>query len=162
MEPALPLWFRMNYSISPLPLTSTSSITLQLVPGSLTDYPYSIGFLASLKHLHVIRMVLESSAYNQNTSMEPSPFSIVNLDRVGCRKCCQVEEYKFQMVRNMHWAMSSIPSNMLLGDHHKLFARMVQSKNLGYASTKNWRWVSHFLPLNNSLQFVAIKCYSHE
>jgi hypothetical protein len=49
---------------------------------------------------------------------------------------------------------------MLLGDHHKLFARRVQSKNLGYVSTKNWRW-AHF-PLNNSLQFVAMKYYSHE
>jgi hypothetical protein len=27
--------------------------------------------------------------------------------------------------------------HMLLGDHHKLFERRFQSKNLGYASTKN-------------------------
>jgi len=32
------------------------------------------------------------------------------------------------------------------GDHRKLFARGVQSKNFGYASTKNRRRVPHFFP----------------
>ena len=91
--------------------------------------------------------------------MELCSFSVVNLDWMGCGKYCQVEEYMFQMVKNMHWAMALILSNMLLGDHHKLFARGVQSKNFGYASTKNRRRVPHFFPLNNSHQFVAMKYY---
>jgi hypothetical protein len=71
--------------------------------------------------------------------MELSPFPIVYLDRHGLLE--MLSSGGIQVSNGKEYALSDVidTSNMLLGDHHKLFARRVWSKNLGYASTKNRR-----------------------
>jgi len=72
---------------------------------------------------------------------------------------CKVESDIMLWFYRYFWELHNciiLTGSSILGYHHKLFARGVQSKNLGYTSTKNRRWVQLVFSLE---QLPAICCY---
>jgi hypothetical protein len=111
---------------------------------NLCDFPWLQNFDGFSHEFAVINMNISCTAalffckrsvlFLQLCSMLTKYFLFDVQPAIVVSICSSMRLDKFSLLGR---AQPPLRRHMLLGDHHKLFARRVQSKNLGYVSTKN-------------------------